>query len=59
MGDASQEISHCSEFDFLLVNDELDATLSELRLIVQSGRLRRARQMGKHQDLLERLLESP
>ena len=59
MREATDEMSHYSEFDFLLVNDELEATLRELRLIVQCGQLRRARQVAKHQDLLKRLLESP
>ena len=57
MREATQEMSHYSEFDFLLINDDLEATLSELRLIVQCGRLRRARQEANHRDLLESLLE--
>jgi guanylate kinase len=40
------EISHWAEYDYVLINDDLDATEAALRGIVQSERLRRARQTG-------------
>lgn len=38
------EISHWSEYDFVLVNDDLDATERELRTILSAVRLRRSQQ---------------
>lgn len=40
------EISHWAEYDYVLVNDDLDATEARLRAIVTSERLRRTRQGG-------------
>ena len=40
------EISHWAEYDYVLINDDLDATEAALRGIVQSERLRRERQTG-------------
>ena len=59
MRDATEQMLHYFEFDYLLINDDLHTTLCELRHIVQCGRLRCARQMTRHQEMLARLLESP
>lgn len=40
------EISHWAEYDFVLVNDDLDATEAALRAILTGERLRRERQIG-------------
>ena len=54
--EARNEMSHYGEFDYLVVNDELDAALYELRAIVTSHRLRREvqgrRQAGRLAELL-------
>ena len=43
---ASSEISHWAEYDYVLVNADMDACLSEVRTIVAAERLKRARQVG-------------
>lgn len=40
------EISHWAEYDYVLVNDDLDATETRLRAILTGERLRRDRQGG-------------
>lgn len=46
MHKSRDEISHWAEYDYVLINDDLDATEAALRGIVQSERLRRERQTG-------------
>ena len=40
------EISHWDGYDFVLVNDDLDATEAQLRTILTATRLRRSQQPG-------------
>ena len=40
------EISHWDGYDFVLVNDDLDATEAHLKTIVTATRLRRLQQPG-------------
>ena len=40
------EISHWAEYDYVLVNDDLDATDARLRTIVEAARLKRLQQPG-------------
>ncbi len=44
MARARDEISHWGEFDYVLVNDDIDRTEGELRTILAAERLRRMRQ---------------
>jgi len=39
-------MSHWSEYDYVVVNRELDASVSEVEAIVTAERLRRTRQIG-------------
>ena len=43
---ASSEISHWAEYDYVLVNDDMDSCLAQVRRIVAAERLKRARQIG-------------
>jgi guanylate kinase len=43
---AANEISHWNEYDYVLVNREVEESLSALKAILQAERLRRARQHG-------------
>ena len=56
MQDAVNEISHYNEFDYLVVNDEFEIALAELRAIVQARRLRVEVQRVKLNELLTRLV---
>ena len=44
MARSQSEISHWAEYDYVLVNRDLDATFADLLTIVQAERMRRARQ---------------
>jgi guanylate kinase len=44
MAKASAEISHWQEYDYVLVNDDLEATISHIRCILEAERMRRIRQ---------------
>lgn len=46
MARARAEISHWDGYDFVVVNDDVDACFSKVHGILQSERLRRARQTG-------------
>jgi len=56
MRDAVAEMSHYDEFDYIVVNDDFDTAMGELRTIVHSGRLRQGVQVQRHQALLTELL---
>ena len=53
---AREEMSHHSEFDFLIVNDDFDTAVREMQSIFLSSRLRRERQVQRHADLIDTLL---
>ncbi|WP_272004406.1 guanylate kinase [Roseovarius sp. ZX-A-9] len=40
------EISHWAEYDYVLINDDLDATDAQLKQIISAARLRRIQQPG-------------
>ena len=46
MNEAHSEISHWAEYDYVLINDDLDETFSKLQSIISAERLRRERQLG-------------
>ncbi|MEL6427054.1 MAG: guanylate kinase, partial [Pseudomonadota bacterium] len=54
MSEARSEISHWAEYDYVLINDDLDRCTRELRSIIEAERLRRDRQVhlaGRVADL--------
>lgn len=46
MAKSRDEISHWAEYDYVLVNDDLDAAFEKLLMILQAERMRRDRQPG-------------
>ena len=56
MRDAVNEMSHYVEFDYLIINDDFEVALQELRSIVIARRLRLDRQASRKQALLQDLL---
>lgn len=56
MRDAKSQISHYSEFDYLVVNEDFPQALQELKSIVQANRLRQERMSEKLQDQLGGML---
>jgi guanylate kinase len=55
MAAARQEISHVREYDYVIINENLDKALRELVCVVQAERLRMAVQLVRHHDLVMRL----
>ncbi len=46
MAKSQAEISHWAEYDYVLVNDDLDRTFKDLLTVLQAERMRRDRQPG-------------
>jgi len=46
MAKANDEMSHWAEYDYVIVNDDLDACVARVRAILQAERLKRPRQVG-------------
>lgn len=57
MARASDEMSHWPEYDYIVVNDDVDAVHQQLRAILSAERLRRDRQTGLP-EFVNRLRES-
>jgi guanylate kinase len=54
MSKAADEISHWPEYDYVILNDDLETALAQLRAILTSERLKRDRQAGLG-DFVKRL----
>jgi guanylate kinase len=57
MRDAVAEIIHYKEYDYLVINDDFQTALSDLKTIVRANRLKSAPQQKKNLALLNDLLE--
>lgn len=55
---ANKEIAHCSEFDYLVVNEDFDYALSDLKAIIKTKRLECQSQLKRQSKLLEDLLQN-
>jgi len=49
MAKAADEMSHWAEYDYIIVNHDLDRSLAQVQAILQAERLRRERQLGLHE----------
>ena len=58
LAEAQSEISHYSEADYLIINDDFEQALIELKAIICSMRTATAAQQKKHTQLLQNLLKS-
>jgi len=56
MADAVAEMSHYDEFDYLVINDDFETALGDLRGIVRGGRPDRDRQRAQYRELIAALL---
>lgn len=52
----AEQASHCTEFDYIVINDDFEQAKSDLVLIVRSKRLKKEIQVEKYQSLLGSLL---
>ena len=46
MSEARKEISHYNEYDFIIINDDIQESVNKIKLILNSESLRRHRQVG-------------
>ena len=52
---AREEISHVSEFNYVIINDKFDDAARDLSSIVRAQRLLAASQLARHGDLINRM----
>ena len=55
MAAVREDVAHIAEFDYVIINDNLDEALRELNAVVLSARLRCAKQLSRHQALINQL----
>ncbi len=53
LADAKETLSHISEFDYVVINDDFMKALHDLKIIIEAGRLLCARQMAKFAKILD------
>lgn len=56
LSQAGKEISHCKDFDYIVVNDKFEEALADLRSIIRSQQLRKHIQLEKQHKLLTELM---
>ena len=56
---AREEMRHCGEFDYVIINQDFAAAVDDLAAIVRASRLRTAPQLARHAKLLQALLAPP
>ena len=52
---AKDEIKHCDEFDYLIVNEDFEKTLSQLLHIIHASQLRQSKQQQRYANLIKEL----
>ncbi len=55
MAAVREDVAHVAEFDYVIINDNLNEALRDLNAVVLSARLRGARQLARHQALINQL----
>jgi len=53
---AREEMRHCGEFDYVIINQEFATAVDDLAAIVRASRLRAAPQQARHAALIQSLL---
>lgn len=48
MAEAAGEVSHWAEYDYIIVNQDIDESVRQARSILEAERLKRERQVGLH-----------
>lgn len=56
MSTAESEMQHFDRFDYLIINDDFEQALAEIKAIVQARQLRTIQQRASHRALLQTLL---
>jgi guanylate kinase len=53
-----EDVAHISEFDYVIINDNLNEALRELNAVVLASKLHCAKQLARHQTLINQLQKS-
>ncbi|KKD00115.1 MULTISPECIES: guanylate kinase [Photobacterium] len=56
MDEARSEISHFTEYDYVIVNDDFDVALIDFKAIIRAERLKQDKQAAKYSSMLAALL---
>jgi guanylate kinase len=56
MSEAKSEMTHFDEYDYLIVNDDFDASLMDFKAIIRAERLKQDKQAAKYNGMLTALL---
>lgn len=54
VANAFEEISHVSEFDYVIINADFDAALRDLQAVIRSRRLKVEKQLRRHAEMINR-----
>lgn len=57
LANAREELSHAPEFDYAIINDQLDAAAAALQAIVTAERCRTAKQAARHPQLFTEIAQ--
>ncbi|CZF84425.1 Guanylate kinase [Grimontia celer] len=57
MEEARSEISHYNEYDYVIVNDDFDVALMDIKAILRAERMKQDKQYSRHHDMIDRLLD--
>jgi guanylate kinase len=55
MAAVREDVAHVAEFDYVIINDNLNEALRELDAVVLAAKLTFAKQLTRHQDLINQL----
>jgi guanylate kinase len=56
LANAQDEMRHCGEFDYVIINQDFASAVDDLAAIVRASRLRAETQLARHRALLDALL---
>jgi guanylate kinase len=54
MANAREEISHLSEFDYVIINDNFNDALLDLQAVIRARRLKTEKQLRRHAEMVNR-----
>jgi guanylate kinase len=56
MKEAVSEMEHYDEYDYVIINDDFDVALDDLKAVFRSNRLLLKKQQQRHEALLKQLI---
>jgi guanylate kinase len=58
LADVREAVSHIFDFNFVVVNDDFEKAVEDLKTIVKANRLSKTRQTAKHAKLIQELIRA-